>query len=70
MVSTYMNEVQDNVFLHSKQCDPKQSHNHQLDRTDFTQHRPVGDQASGHTEVSVDQAEEGKENQMSGTHVG
>lgn len=51
-----MYEVKDDIFLHSKQCDPKQSENHQLDWTDFTKHGPVGDQAAGHTEVSIDQA--------------
>lgn len=37
-----MYEIQDNIFLHSKQSDPKQSQNHQLDWTDFTEHCPVG----------------------------
>lgn len=42
MVTTYVYEVQDYVLLHCKQCDPKQSQNHQLDWTDFAQHRPIG----------------------------
>lgn len=37
-----MNETQDDKFLNGEQRDPKQRHNHQLDCTDFTQHRPVG----------------------------
>lgn len=42
MVKTYVYEVQDYVLLHCKQRDPKQSQNHQLDWTDFAQHRPIG----------------------------
>lgn len=58
MVPTYVYEIEDYIFLHSIQRDPKQSHNHQLDWTDFTQHCPVSNQAGGHTEVCVDQAED------------
>lgn len=37
-----MYDTHDNIFIHSKQCDAKQSQNQQLDITDFTKHRPVG----------------------------
>lgn len=55
-VSTYMYKIKDDVLLHGKQCDPKQSQNHQLDWADFTQNCPVGNQAAGHAEVRIDQA--------------
>lgn len=42
IISTYMYEIQDYKFLHSKQCDPKQSQDQQLDWTDFTKYCPVG----------------------------
>lgn len=54
-----MYKIEDDVLLHRKQCDPKQSQNHELDWADLTQNRPVGDQAAGHTEVRIDQAENG-----------
>ncbi len=59
-----MYEIQDNIFLHSKQCDPKQSQNHQLYWTDFTKHGPIGNQAARHAEVSIDQAEDIKKVKM------
>lgn len=55
-VFTYMYKIKDDVLLHGKQCDPKQSQNHQLDWADFTQNCPVGNQAAGHAEVRIDQA--------------
>lgn len=57
MATTYVYEIQDNIFLHSEQCDPKQSQDQQLDWTDFTQYCPVGNQAARHTEICIDQAE-------------
>lgn len=51
-----MYQIKDDVLLHCKQCDPEQSQNHQLDRADFTQNRPVCNQAPGHAEVRIDQA--------------
>lgn len=50
-----MKEVEDYVFLHSKQCDAKQGDNHQLDGAHFAQQGAVGDQRGGNAEVSVDQ---------------
>lgn len=58
-VFTYMYKIEDDVLLHRKQCDPEQSQNHELHWADFTQNRAVGDQAAGHTEVCIDQAENG-----------
>lgn len=55
-----MYEIQDDVFLHSIQCNAKQSEDQQLDWADLSQQRTVGDQASSHTEICVDQAEERK----------
>ena len=52
-----MQQVEDDVLLHSKQCDAKQCEHQKLDWADFPQQRPVGDQAPGHTEVCVDQAD-------------
>lgn len=52
-----MYKIQDDVLLHCEQCDPEQSQNHQLDWADFTQNCTVGNQAAGHTEVRIDQAE-------------
>lgn len=57
-----MYKAEDNIFFHSKQCDPKQSQNHQLDWTDFTKNCTVGNKAAGHTEVSINQA--GKRNKV------
>ena len=37
-----MYEVDDDVLLHGKQSDPKQSEHHQLHRADLTQHSTVG----------------------------
>lgn len=56
-----MKQVQDDVFLHGKQRHTEQSQNQQLDRADFPQEGAVGDQRAGHTEVSVDEAEGGQE---------
>lgn len=57
-----MYKAEDNIFFHGKQCDPKQSQNHQLDWTDFTKNCTVGNEAAGHTEVSINQA--GKRNKV------
>lgn len=52
---THMKEVEDDVFLHSKQRDAKQGDNHQLDGAHFPQEGTVGDQRAGTAEVCVDQ---------------
>lgn len=49
-----MYETQDDVFIHSVQCDAKQSEDQQLDWADFSQQCSVGDQASSHTEICID----------------
>ena len=54
-----MDEIEDNVLLHSKQGDTKQGHNHQLDWAHFPQNCTVCNQAPGHTEVCIDQTEGG-----------
>lgn len=56
-----MKQVQDDVFLHRKQRDTEQSQNHQLDRADFPEEGAVGDQRAGDTEVCIDEAEGGQE---------
>lgn len=56
-----MKQGQDDVFLHGKQRDTEQSQNHQLDRADFPKEGAVGDQRGGDTEVCVDEAEGGQE---------
>lgn len=55
-----MYKIKDDVLLHCKQRDPKQSQNHQLDWADFTQNCPVSNQAAGHAEVRIDQAGRGR----------
>lgn len=57
---TYMDEIQDDVFLYSKKCYSKQSQNHQLDRADLSQQSSIGDQAASYTEICIDKAEERK----------
>lgn len=60
-----MKEIEDDVFLHSKQRDAKQGDDHQLDRTDFSQEGTIGDQGAGTAEVCIDQTV-GSEDKMSG----
>lgn len=55
-----MKQVQDDVFLHGKERDTKQGHNHQLDRADFPEEGSIGNQRAGDAEVCVDEAEEVK----------
>lgn len=51
---THVQEGQDDVLLHGKQRDAEQGDDHELDRTDFAQEGPVGDERAGTAEVCVD----------------
>lgn len=55
LAETHMKEVEDDEFLHGKQCDAKQGHHQQLDRAYFSQEGTVGDQRASAAEVCIDQ---------------
>lgn len=49
-----MKEVEDDIFLHSIQCDAKQGDNHHLDWAYFSQEGTEGNQNATTAEICID----------------